>query len=139
MEQDTLKRIYREHAPQLDPEGFQLYRAAEALTGFDLYGTFPYEDNRGLFEEMDGHQLLRWLVAGHFRAVDWTIIPGTCCEAATLREVDTTTPEYQVFERQIYEKTLEKLGVDTLLPRDQTMNRPKKRRDRKKDERQQGR
>ena len=64
-----------------------------------------------MFEEANGHQLLRYLIAGHFHAVDWSIVPGTCHEAATLRDVDTAAPEYQSFERKLYKKVLEKMGV----------------------------
>ena len=52
MEVEELKQLYQKNAPQLDPEGFKLYRAAVDMTGFDLYGTFYYEDNRGMFEEL---------------------------------------------------------------------------------------
>lgn len=115
MDLDMLKQIYQQNAPRHDPEGFKLYRAAVEMTGFDLYGTFCYEDNRGMFEEADGHQLLRYLIAGHFHAVDWSIVPGTCYEAATLLEVDTSTPEYQAFEKELYEKALERMGVHYVL------------------------
>lgn len=111
---DDMRRFYECVEPYLDADGFKLYRAAEGLTGFDLYGTFCYEDARGMFEEADGHQLLRYLIAGHFHAVDWSVVPGTCYEAATLREVDTTTPEYQAFELELYEKVLEQMGVITV-------------------------
>lgn len=114
MDLDMLKQLYQQNAPRHDPEGFKLYRAAEEMTGFDLYSTFCYEDNRGMFEEADGHQLLRYLIAGHFHAVDWSIVPGTCYEAATLRDVDITTPEYKKFERRLYADALKKMGVITV-------------------------
>ena len=112
---EDMKRFYGAIAPNVDRKGFTLYHTAERLTGVDVSSFFPYEDNRGLFEEMDGHQLLHWLTAAHFHAVDWTVVPGTCCEAATLREVDTATPEYQAFEKQLYEKVLERMGFDDIL------------------------
>ena len=71
--------------------------------------------------QADGRQLLRWLTAAHFHAVDWTIVPGTTHERATLREVDTATPEYLAFERQLYAKTLEQLGFQDVLAPDQEM------------------
>ena len=114
MELDALKQLYQENAAQHDPSGFKLYHAAVDMTGFDLYSAFPYEDNRGMFEEADGHQLLRYLIADHFRAVEWAIVPGTCCERAALRDVDTTIPEYQAFEQKLYQKVLEQMGVITV-------------------------
>ena len=115
---EDMKRFYNTISPSVDPQGFTLYHMAEKLTGIDVSSFFPYEDNRGLFAEADGRQLLRWLTAAHFGAVDWTIGPGTTCEAAALREVDTSTPEYQAFEKQLYEKVLERMGFQHLLTPD---------------------
>jgi len=112
---DDMKRLYHAIAPSMDRQGFTLYHMAERLTGLDVSSFFPYEDNRGLFAEADGYQLLRYLTAAHFHAVDWTIVPGTGCEAATLREVDTTTPEYQAFEKQLYGMVLERMGFQAVL------------------------
>jgi len=112
---EELKRFYDAISPDMDPSGFTLYRMAKELTGIDVPSCFPYEDNRGLFEEMSGHSLLDWLTAVHFRAVDWDIIPGSTYESATLREVDTSTPEYHAFEKQLYAKVLERMGFQSLL------------------------
>ncbi len=112
---EQLKQIYEAVAPVQDPRGFHLYFSAQKLTGIELSDCFPYEDNRGLFEGMDGRQLLRWLTAAHFQAVDWAVVPGTTYERATLREMDTSTPKYQAFEKQLYEKALERMGFQNIL------------------------
>ena len=112
---EEMTRFYDTLSPSLDPQGFTLFRTAEKMTGIDLYGYFAYEDSRGLFEEMDGRRLLRWLTAARFGAVDWEIVTGTCYEEATLREVDTSTPEYQAFEAELYRKVLERMGFGDLL------------------------
>lgn len=78
------KTFYEQIAPKLDPGGFKLYFTAKRMTGFDLYGQFPYEDARGMFEMMNGHQLMRYLLADQFHAVRWEIVPGTCYERAVL-------------------------------------------------------
>ena len=116
---EELKRFYDAISPDMDPSGFTLYRMAKELTGIDVPSCFPYEDNRGLFEEMSGHSLLDWLTAVPFRAVDWEIIPNSTYEYATLREVDTSTPEYQALEKQLYEKVLERMGFQSLLEPEQ--------------------
>ena len=116
---EELKRFYDTISPDMDERGFTLYRMAKELTGIDVPSCFPYEDNRGLFEEMDGHSLLNWLTAVHFQAVDWDIIPGSTYEYATLREVDTTTPAYQAFEQQLYTKVLERMGFQDMLAPEQ--------------------
>ena len=123
---EELKRFYDTISPSLDESGFTLYRMAKELTGIDVPSCFPYEDNRGLFEEMEGHRLLDWLTAAHFQAVEWEIIPGTTYESATLREVDTSTPEYQAFEKQLYEKVLERMGFRDILTPDHPPRQPKR-------------
>ena len=123
---EDMKRFYNTISPSVDPQGFTLYHMAEKLTGIDVSSFFPYEDNRGLFAEADGRQLLRWLTAAHFHAVDWSIVPGTTYEQTALREVDTSTPEYQAFEQQLYGKVLERMGFQHLLTpdRDETSRVP---------------
>lgn len=117
---EDMKRFYNTISPSVDPQGFTLYHMAEKLTGIDVSSFFPYEDNRGLFAEADGNQLLRWLAAAHFHAVDWSIVPGTTYERASLREVDTAALKYREFERQLYEKVLERMGFqDVLAPREE--------------------
>ena len=113
--QEELKRFYDAISPSMDESGFTLYRMAKELTGIDVPSCFPYEDNRGMFEVMEGHQLLEWLTAVHFQAVEWEIIPNSTYESATLLEVDTSTPEYQAFEKQLYEKVLERMGFQDIL------------------------
>lgn len=112
---EEMKRFYDTISPSLDESGFTLYRMAKELTGIDVPSCFPYEDNCGMFEVMEGHQLLDWLIAVHFQAVEWEIIPNSTYESATLLEVDTSTPEYQAFEQQLYEKVLERMGFQDIL------------------------
>ncbi len=116
---EDMKRFYDTISPSMDAQGFTLYRMAKELTGIDVPSLFPYEDNRGMFELMEGHQLMDWLIAVRFQAVEWEIIPGSTYESATLLEVDTSTPEYQAFEKQLYEKVLERMGFQSLLEPEQ--------------------
>ena len=118
-------RFYETVSPSLDPQGFTLFRAAKKMTGIDLYSYFAYEDSRGLFEQMDGRQLLRWLTATRFGAVEWEIVTGTCYEEAILREVDTSAPEYLAFERKLYRKVLERMGFGDLLASEETQKSQK--------------
>ena len=61
---EQLRRFYDTIAPDFDDGGFRLYDAALAISGYpNLPGEFPYEDNRGVFDEADGHQLLKYLTA----------------------------------------------------------------------------
>lgn len=113
---ESMKQFYECVAPHLDAEGFRLFFAAKKLTGFVSCHAFPYEDARGVFEEADGNQLMRYLIADRFDAVEWNIVPGTCYEEASLLPVDTATPEYRAFEREIYTETLRSMGFQDLLP-----------------------
>lgn len=107
---EQLRRFYDTIAPDFDDGGFRLYDAALAISGYpNLPGEFPYEDNRGVFDEADGHQLLKYLTALHFHAVRWEVVPGTPYEKAVLLDVDTATPEYRAFEKQLYTQALRDL------------------------------
>lgn len=66
-----------------------------------------YEDSRGMFEMMNGHQLMRYLLADQFHAIRWEIIPGTCYERAVLLPIDRTTPAYRAFEQKLYTAILQ--------------------------------
>lgn len=112
---EELKRFYDTISPGLDAKGFTLYHMAKELTGIDVPSLFPYEDNRGLFEVMEGHQLMNWLTAVRFQAVEWKIVSGTCYERAVLHKVDTSTPEYRAFECELYRKVLDRMGFGDLL------------------------
>lgn len=112
---EEMKRLYEALAPSLDAGGFTLYRMAERLTGETVYSLFPYEDAHGAFEELDGRRLLEYLTAGCFHGVEWQVVPGGCVERAVLREVDASTPEYQEFERQLYENVLTHMGFEELI------------------------
>ena len=79
----------------------------------------------GAFDEADGHQLLKYLTALRFHAIQWEIVPGTPYEKATLLEVDTATPEYRAFENQIYTQALCDLGFQGLLPQEKERQRGK--------------
>lgn len=111
-----LKRLYESIAPCLDSGGLNLFYAAREITGVRLYKAFPYEDACGCFEFLDGFELLRYLKASRFGAVDWESILDTECKKAVLKEVDESTPAYQEFERQLYARVLERLGLRDAAP-----------------------
>lgn len=114
---EKLKQFYQHVSRQHDPHGFQLYFAAQKVTGIKhLWEVFPYEDACGCFEFADGRQLLQYLTAAYFQAVSWEIVPGTTYERAILGKVDTSTPEYIAFEKRLYETVLERMGFREQLP-----------------------
>lgn len=112
---DEMKRFYNAVSRSMDPEGFTLHHVAERLAGVDTVSLFPYEDACGAFETANGHELLKYLTAYRFGAVEWEVMPGTTYEKAVLGAVDTSTPEYRQFEHQLYKSVLERMGFDTLL------------------------
>lgn len=121
---EELKRIYEAAAPVQDPHGFGLYFAAKMLTKIEISTCFPYEENRGLFEDAKGPELLRYLIAARFGVVTWEIIPGTTYEKAVLGEVDVSAPEYREFERAIYARALEWAGLGDILAPEKDEQRP---------------
>ncbi|MCQ4863522.1 hypothetical protein [Pseudoflavonifractor phocaeensis] len=116
---EALRRLYDSVAPSLDPDGFRLYRTARHITGVDLYGQFPYEDAKGIFEEMDGHGMLAYLTAACFGTVEAEPIMGTSYERTTHMETNTASPEYQAFCKQLYAETLRALGFHMLMEEQQ--------------------
>ena len=123
---EKLKQLYQCIAPQLDEEGFRLFRAAQRVTGKkNVSSEFPYEDARGFFEAADGRQLLRYLTAAYFGAVSWEVVPGTTYERTVLGEVDTDTPQYRAFESKVYMEALRDMGVQVLLPHEQQKDKQK--------------
>ena len=113
---DEMQKFYECIAPYMDADGFARYFTAKKMTGFHSCHAFPYEDARGQFEEADGNELMGYLLADCFDAVEWDIVHGTSYERATLKDVDTNTPEYRTFQKELYEKTLRQMGFGDLLP-----------------------
>lgn len=132
---ELLEQFYAAVMPAMDRDGFRLYFTAAKMTGFNPYEVFSYEDNRGMFEEADGHTLMRYLLARQFNAVEWNIVPGTAYESATLRDVDTTTQEYRNFSKKLYEQALRKMGFGRLLSPEHTAELAKERKGCEKDSR----
>lgn len=128
-----MKRYYSALAPALDADGFSLYQEAKAITGIDACSYYPYEDNKGAFAMMKGPQLMRYLEAAYFGAVKWEIV-GHTYEKATLLPVDTTTAQYKAYEKQLYAKTLEKLGFE-VTAEESSLEQPQKNQEKRGEER----
>ena len=130
---EDMKRLYDTASPSMDPNGFTLYRTAQKMTGINIHNVFAYEERQGLFAGADAHLQMQYLVASHFDAVEWTAVSGTCYESAALQEVNTASPEYRAFEKQLYRKALTRMGFrDMLVPeqdrkQEQVKNLPKSR------------
>ena len=112
---EEMKRLYNAVSRSLDPDGFTLHHVAERQTGVDTVSLFPYEDACGMFEAATGRELLKYLTAHCFGAVEWEVVPGTTYEKAALNEVDRSTQEYRQFESKLYKSVLERMGFDGLL------------------------
>ena len=116
---EEMKQLSDSVQPSLDMEGYTLYHMAEQLTGIHLHEAFPYESALGVFENAGGRELLAYLTAYCFDAVEWEVVPGTACEKAVLGAVDASTPEYRQFEHQLYKNVLERMGFEGLLVSEQ--------------------
>lgn len=110
-----MKRFYAAVSRDLDAGGFKLYHAAVKITGISVFEQFPYEDNMGYFEEMDGHHLLNYLTASYCGTVEWEIVPGTIHEKAILHKPDTATQTYQDFLTKLYAQVLVDMGFQDFI------------------------
>lgn len=115
----NLKDMYDCVAPELDPHGFWLFRAAQNILGKFEYSHFAYEDNTGRFEEADGHTLLAYLLVQYDYKLGQTnahcnrwVHVHPCYEKCIDLTIDRNTPEYIMFEKELYVEVLDLLCVD---------------------------
>lgn len=116
---DNLKKVYDSLAEEQDPYGRWLFRAAQNVLGKFEYSHFAYEDNTGRFEEADGHTLLAYLLVQYDYKLGqanahrdrWEQVQP-CYEKCVDLTIDKSTPEYAMFEMELYREVLDLLCVD---------------------------
>lgn len=100
--------VYEAISAELDPNGFFLFQAAEEYTHVNIYSFYPIEDNLGLFEDMNGNELLPWLESAAFGTREWEpIAPGA--ELSVNRVVHYETEEYETYKTQVYCRAVSRL------------------------------
>ena len=87
--------VYTLLSPELDPDGFHLFRAAEAYTGINIYSAFPVEDS--------------WLEAETIGSYSLSRLPSGVEVACDLR-VDQSGEKYRRYHEEIC-----KLAVGKIL------------------------
>lgn len=113
---EQAKKIYEAVAPYADREGFRLFGVAQRILGKLHWSTFAYEDNRGFFEDADGYKLMKYLFVEYDGALGqpkrnrWKRV-GNGYEMCVDLGIDTLTPEYQAFEKELYTTVLHHLNV----------------------------
>lgn len=86
----------------MDTEGWITLQEAKKLLGDDSIGShYPYEDNHGVFDEMDGNELREWLEAIHFADITWEPVGDTYERAAEIRMV--VDDKYTAYKNQLFE------------------------------------
>lgn len=103
------EQVYECIRDELDPEGWTLYRAAQAYTGVNPSQVFHTEDNLGYFEELDGHGLIYWVELSAFGECKYRQLNGGY-ELSEERIIHKETEEYQQ-----YRKAICKEAANTLL------------------------
>ena len=99
------EEVYNRLAPELDPDGFRLFWAAEQQTGINIYRAFPIEDSLGYFESMSGYAILEWLEAEAFGTYDLeTRAPGI--QVICKLKINKGTEQYKAYRRAIYEQAV---------------------------------
>jgi hypothetical protein len=116
IEADELQARYEALQPTRDEDGFELFRAAESIVGKFDYAHFAYEDNRGRFEDADGHTMFDYLLVQHCAQFGeenrnmnrWSIVAPGYEECISLY-IDKNTPEYKEFAIKLYTQVLQRL------------------------------
>lgn len=116
IETDEMRENYESIQPMADPDGFQLFRAAESILGKFDYAHFPYEDNRGFFEDADGHTMFNYLLVQHCAQFGeenrnmnrWSVVAPGYEECISLY-INKNTPEYKEFAIKLYTQVLQRL------------------------------
>lgn len=99
---------YNRLAPELDPEGFRLFWAAEQQTGINIYRAFPIEDSLGYFESMSGYAMLEWLEAEAFGGYELeTRAPGI--QVVCKLKINKGSEQYQAYRKAIYEQAVKSM------------------------------
>ena len=91
----------------LDKEGFALYHAAKQLTDVNIYEHFYTEDCQGLFEEMDGFKLKKYLEAAYLGKCEYTV--SGAYEFLVRYTIDYNTDYYKNYENDVFALTIKNL------------------------------
>lgn len=106
----NFEKVYENICVTLDPEGWKLYRAAEAYTGVDPSHAFPTEDNLGYFEVLDGTELIYWVEVSAFGECEYRQLDcGGGYELSTERVIYKDTEEYKQYRKTICEQVVRQL------------------------------
>lgn len=104
---EEAKKWYNANYHNFDEDGFIRFRMAESLLGKFSYAHFAYEDLKGLFEDMNGHQLLPYLLVQHAHKLGQPFVErweevSPCYERCINLSIDENTPKFKHFELKLY-------------------------------------
>lgn len=100
-----------------DPEGWCIYKASQEILKINVYEEFYAEDNMGMFEESDGHELKKYVEIVAFGECTYKIINNSY-EVLDAYFIDYYSTEYKDYLNKLYSltnyKLIEKLKNETL-------------------------
>jgi hypothetical protein len=110
---ENAKRIYDSLKQyHYDTDGWLLYEAAKGILQTDVYSAFPAEDNSGYFENLIGHELLRWLEIAKIADKEYEQVPGGY-EKLSSYMLDEESPEYVEYQNKLYVEAIK--GITSRL------------------------
>lgn len=101
----------------LDKGGWIELGAVQEIIPCDLYGTFYYEDNTGVFDsdDMDGYDLIHYYEINQFSDFEYTPV-GSMHEKIVSYTKPSNHPDYPTYREKVYEKTA--LALIRMFPRE---------------------
>lgn len=101
----------------LDTGGWIELDVVQELIPCDLYGTFSYEDNTGVFDsdDMDGYGMIHYYEIDRFSDCEYVTV-GTMHEKMSRHSDPSKHPEYAEYREEVLKKTAMK--IITRFPRE---------------------
>lgn len=91
----------------LDEDGFSLYHSAKQLTKINIYEHFYAEDCQGLFEDMNGFDLKRYIEAAKFGQCEYAL--NGCYELLTRFTINYSADDYKKYENELFALAIENM------------------------------
>ena len=105
LNQNIQHQIYEDTHYALDQDGWIELRVVSTVIPCNLYSEFSYEDNMGVFEELDGYETIFWYEKAEFGEFEYEIV-GSMHEVGTCINEYWKLPVYEEYRKKVEKKVL---------------------------------